>query len=108
MEPNFKDSLKTLFGKVSCIGALDGGGVTRLGYSDEEDEMHRIFRETAESMGLYVWEDRAGTSFASNMPEGTCAVSYTHLDARHGSFPRKRYETDQSGRRPAWYSRGYT
>ena len=26
----------------------------------------------------------------------------------HGSFPRKRYETDQSGRRPAWYSRGYT
>lgn len=83
MEPNFKDSLKTLFGKVSCIGALDGGGVTRLGYSDEEDEMHRIFRETAESMGLYVWEDRAGNSFASNMPEGTCGYTLigSHLDS---------------------------
>ena len=83
MEPNFKDSLKTLFGKVSCIGALDGGGVTRLGYSDEEDEMHRIFRETAESMGLYVWEDRAGNSFASNMQEGTCGYTLigSHLDS---------------------------
>ena len=83
MKVNFKDSITELFNKVSDIGALDGGGVTRLGYSPEEDRMHEIFRQTAESMGLYVWEDKAGNSFASNMPEGTSGYTLigSHLDS---------------------------
>ena len=37
---NFADSLRTLFEDVACIGALPGGGVTRLGYTGDEDKMH--------------------------------------------------------------------
>lgn len=83
MKLNFRDSLEAMFKEASGIGALDGGGVTRLGYSDEEDKMHLIFREAAESMGLYVWQDKAGNSFASNRPKGTGGYTLigSHLDS---------------------------
>lgn len=80
---NFADSLRTLFEDVACIGALPGGGVTRLGYTGDEDKMHGFFREEARKRGFHVWEDKAGNSYASNCSkeaEGYILIG-SHLDS---------------------------
>ena len=65
------------------VGKLPAGGVRRVAYTKEEDQMHMIFREYASSHGLFVWEDAFGNSFAANFPNDR--VGYTligsHLDS---------------------------
>ena len=72
-----------LLQRFAPIGALPGGGVTRLGYTEQEDEMHRVFRETAAGDGFRTWTDCAGNSFAANFPEGTEGYTLigSHLDS---------------------------
>ena len=41
--------LQRLFDAFYEVGALPGGGVTRLGYTELEDEMHRRFADLARS-----------------------------------------------------------
>lgn len=58
--------LEDIFGQFYEVGTTEMGGVTRLGYSPEEDEMHRIFQRIAEQEGLQVYVDEAGNTFAAN------------------------------------------
>ncbi len=75
--------IRDLLAEYEDIGALPNGGVTRLSYSPEEDEMHRIFRTQAEGLGFQVWEDGAGNSFAANFPQGDTGYTLiaSHLDS---------------------------
>lgn len=69
-----------LFELFQPVGALENGGVTRLGYSDVEDEMHRIFQSEARALGLSIQVDEAGNCFASNT-EGDAYLIGSHLDS---------------------------
>ena len=75
--------LRELFARFAPIGALPGGGVTRLAYTEREDEMHACFRDAARDLGFRVWTDCVGNSYAAGFPEGT--QDYTligsHLDS---------------------------
>lgn len=75
--------LTDLLARFAPIGALPGGGVTRLAYTPQEDAMHDVFRGAAREMGFRVWTDCVGNSYAANFPENT--GSYTlvgsHLDS---------------------------
>jgi len=57
--------LAEVFEQFYPIGALASGGVTRLGYSAEEDLMHSTFVSLAERLGLETFIDQAGNTFAS-------------------------------------------
>ncbi|MDR2479543.1 MAG: M20/M25/M40 family metallo-hydrolase, partial [Treponema sp.] len=74
--------IESLFSRFYDIGAADSGGVCRLGYSTEEDEMHALFAVLGEEMGLDVLRDRAGNTFAANTKteEGYYLIG-SHLDS---------------------------
>lgn len=55
-----------LFDRFYSVGSTKSGGVTRLGYTNEEDEMHRIFRELGASKGYESYEDEVGNTFIMN------------------------------------------
>lgn len=75
--------LADLFARFAPIGALPGGGVTRLAYTRQEDAMHDVFRDAAREMGFRVWTDCVGNSYAANFPENTegCTLIGSHLDS---------------------------
>ena len=56
-----------LFDRFYGIGSSENGGVTRLGYTEVEDEMHRVFRELGEEKGYGSYE---GEAIASPPSEG--------------------------------------
>ena len=59
-----------LFEAFYDVGSTREGGVTRLGYSAVEDEMHRCFEALARELGCRVFADEVGNTFASNGEEG--------------------------------------
>lgn len=75
--------LADMFSRFAPIGALPGGGVTRLAYTEQEDAMHGVFRAAAREMGFRVWADCAGNSYAANFPENTDGYTLigSHLDS---------------------------
>lgn len=75
--------LTDLFARFAPIGALPGGGVTRLAYTRQEDAMHGVFRDAAREMGFRVWTDCVGNSYAANFPENTDGYTLigSHLDS---------------------------
>ncbi len=78
-----KGMLAKLFARFAPIGALQGGGVTRLAYTQAEDGMHEVFRHAARELGFRVWADCAGNSYAANFPdniEGYTLIG-SHLDS---------------------------
>ncbi|MBR4074690.1 MAG: Zn-dependent hydrolase, partial [Firmicutes bacterium] len=58
--------LEHIFEEFYAVGITGMGGVTRLGYSPEEDEMHNIFREIAEAEGFETYVDEVGNTYAAN------------------------------------------
>lgn len=59
----------TIFAELAAIGkSPDGSGYLRIAWSDAEREAHRWFREKAEALGLRVFQDQAGNSFADFVP----------------------------------------
>ncbi len=78
-----KGLLAELFARFAPIGALPDGGVTRLAYTQTEDEMHETFRAAARELGFRVWTDCAGNSYAANFPENTEGYTLigSHLDS---------------------------
>jgi N-carbamoyl-L-amino-acid hydrolase len=52
-----------LFDEFYSIGSTGDGGVTRLGYSPVEDEMHAMFRKLGEEKGYCYLEDEVGNSY---------------------------------------------
>ncbi|MGN1390086.1 MAG: Zn-dependent hydrolase [Bulleidia sp.] len=69
-----------LFQIFEPVGALEDGGVTRLGYTETEDQMHHLFCEEAGKLGLHVFSDEAGNDFAENTP-GDAVLIGSHLDS---------------------------
>lgn len=71
---------RKLFEILSPVGALEDGGVTRLGYTEAEDQMHCLFCQEAEKIGLQVFSDEVGNDFAENTP-GDAFLIGSHLDS---------------------------
>ncbi len=82
------EDIRALMALFETPGTLDGGGVTRLAYSPEEDEMHDIFRDWGERQGFIAYTDAVGNSFLENdaataaAEEGEpCILIGSHLDS---------------------------
>lgn len=58
--------LEHLFNRFYEVGATESGGVTRLGYSKEEDQMHDIFMDIGKKMNLNVSRDEVGNTYINN------------------------------------------
>ena len=63
------------------IGASIEGGVTRLGYSEVEDQMHNKFLEMAKSFGLNTEVDEVGNSYAYLGEFDKYHLMGSHLDS---------------------------
>ena len=81
MELSDREYLERLFEAFYEVGALPGGGVTRLGYTALEDEMHRRFGALAEALGGTVETDLAGNSYAFLEPAEEYILIGSHLDS---------------------------
>ena len=74
--------VEMLFQQFYHTGSTVNGGVTRLGYSAEEDEMHEIFRRLNEQEGNFCTADEAGNSFAALQKDDKPYVLIgSHLDS---------------------------
>ncbi len=81
MELSDLQYLERLFEAFYEVGALPGGGVTRLGYTELEDEMHRRFADLAGELGCRVESDPAGNSYAFLAPAEEYVLIGSHLDS---------------------------
>jgi N-carbamoyl-L-amino-acid hydrolase len=81
MELSDRASLERLFEAFYEVGALPGGGVTRLGYTELEDEMHRRFAALAQELGCTVETDQAGNSYARREAAEAYVLIGSHLDS---------------------------
>ena len=52
-----------LFDRFYGIGSCESGGVTRLGYTEVEDEMHRALCELGEEKGYGHFADQVGNTY---------------------------------------------
>lgn len=73
--------LQRLFDAFYEVGAMPGGGVTRLGYTAVEDEMHRRFGALAKELGCTVETDPVGNSYAYLEPAEEHVLIGSHLDS---------------------------
>ena len=73
--------IQHLFDAFYEVGALPGGGVTRLGYSELEDEMHRRFAALARELGCRVETDAVGNSYAFFEDAEAYTLMGSHLDS---------------------------
>lgn len=63
------------------IGTMDTGGVTRLGYTETEDQMHEAFMKLGKELGCESYEDEVGNTYiAGSMEEGYSLIG-SHLDS---------------------------
>ena len=73
--------LGRLFDTFYEVGALPDGGVTRLGYTEVEDEMHCRFTALAKELGCAVETDLAGNTYAYLAPADEYILIGSHLDS---------------------------
>lgn len=73
---------EALFDRFYDVGSCANGGVTRLGYTEVEDEMHKIFLNIGKEEGYECIVDEVGNSFVSNCgrQDGYYLVG-SHLDS---------------------------
>ena len=64
MRLELKKNIDYIMKEFYPIGETPEGGVTRLGYSEIEDQMHNKFLEMAKSFGLNTQVDEVGNSYA--------------------------------------------
>lgn len=71
-----------LFEQFYNIGSSGNGGVTRLGYTKQEDEMHEIFKYLGEKEGCFHFVDEVGNTFLVNKKDGKdYRLIGSHLDS---------------------------
>lgn len=77
------ENLSKWFNCFESIGEDSGGGVTRLGYSSKEDEMHSMLKEISEEMGFITEEDSVGNTFVQlkKMDYSNSYLIGSHLDS---------------------------
>jgi hydantoinase/carbamoylase family amidase len=74
--------------ELSEIGRDPRGGWSRLAFGPEEREAHALFGRWAKDLGLSVWTDAVGNTFAELSGEGPALLVGSHLDTvpRGGAF----------------------
>ncbi|MGF0146582.1 hydantoinase/carbamoylase family amidase [Lachnospiraceae bacterium SGI.054] len=70
-----------LFDRFYDVGSTEDGGVTRLGYSEQEDEMHAVFSDLAKELDCTIFHDEVGNTYASNSGSGDYYLVGSHLDS---------------------------
>jgi N-carbamoyl-L-amino-acid hydrolase len=73
--------IRSIFNRFEHIGCLENGGVTRLGYSSTEDEMHRTFLQIGKEYGFDTFTDNIGNSYVSNCKRTPATWICSHLDS---------------------------
>jgi len=63
------------------IGATEHGGVTRLGYSRQEDEMHEMFAKLGRELGCDSCQDEVGNTYVMNTEGENYYLIGSHLDS---------------------------
>ena len=70
-----------LFDSFYDVGCTETGGVTRLGYSAQEDQMHEVFAGLAKELNCKILKDEVGNTYASNANGKEYYLSGSHLDS---------------------------
>ena len=70
-----------LFDRFYDVGSTEDGGVTRLGYSEQEDEMHAVFSDLAKELDCTIFHDEVGNTYASNSSSGDYYLVGSHMDS---------------------------
>lgn len=75
-----------LFDRFYSIGSTENGGVTRLGYTETEDEMHKVFVELGEEKGYKSYTDEVGNTYlydesCKEDEDGEYYLVASHLDS---------------------------
>lgn len=71
-----------IFANFYECGSIATGGVTRLGYTEVEDEMHNILRTWADHEGFHWFEDEVGNTFVDNGADNEdITLIGSHLDS---------------------------
>ena len=73
--------VEKVFSEFYDIGANIYGGVTRLGYTKVEDEMHEKYIEIAKELDMEFYIDEVGNTFVSNTKEQEYYLIGSHLDS---------------------------
>ncbi len=74
--------LEYIFSKFYDIGANSYGGVTRLGYSKVEDEMHEMFKMLGEIEEFNTYIDEVGNTYIANdISDKKYYLMGSHLDS---------------------------
>ena len=63
------------------VGCTETGGVTRLGYSAQEDQMHEVFAGLAKELNCKILKDEVGNTYASNANGKEYYLIGSHLDS---------------------------
>ena len=75
------DVIKRWFDYLYSIGADETGGVTRLGYTKNEDVMHGAIRNFAREMGLKYSSDEVGNTYVYDEDYNEYYLIGSHLDS---------------------------
>ena len=75
------DVIKRWFDYLYSIGADETGGVTRLGYTKNEDVMHGAIRNFAREMGLKYSSDEVGNTYVYDEDYREYYLIGSHLDS---------------------------
>ena len=75
------DVIKRWFDYLYSIGADETGGVTRLGYTKNEDVMHGAIRNFAREMGLKYSSDEVGNTYVYGDDYNEYYLIGSHLDS---------------------------
>ncbi len=70
-----------LFRRFYAIGATADGGVTRLGYTEKEDEMHNELIAAGHELGYSDMADEVGNTYICNSGEDNYYLIGSHLDS---------------------------
>lgn len=75
-----------LFDRFYSIGSTENGGVTRLGYTETEDEMHKAFVKLGEEKGYKSYTDEVGNTYlydesCKEDEDGEYYLVASHLDS---------------------------
>lgn len=75
-----------LFDRFYSIGSTENGGVTRLGYTETEDQMHKAFVELGEERGYKSYTDEVGNTYlydesCKEDEDGEYYLVASHLDS---------------------------
>lgn len=74
--------LEYIFSKFYDIGANSYGGVTRLGYTKVEDDMHNMFKSLGEDEEFYTYIDEVGNTYVANdISQKSYYLMGSHLDS---------------------------